>query len=210
VQSTEEDRLIGAAQRGDARAFEELVRRYDRDVLRLALRIVRSEEEARDLYQETFLRLFQTLDRFRHECSFQTWLYRVVTNLCLDHLRRAAARPERPAAAPAGEEAGDDPLALMPEERPDSDPERALLGREIGRRIEAALHRLNPRERLVFEMRHHQGLRTRAIAEALDTSEETVRNSLCRAHRELRVALEDLGRTGHRVVESIDPARAES
>ncbi len=178
--------------------------RYDRDVLRLALRFVRTEDEAHDLYQEAFLRMYRTLDRFRHECSFQTWLYRVVTNLCLDHLRRAATRPGRPGAAPEGDD-GEDPLERLPEERPGSDPERTLLGREIGGRIETALRRLAPRERLVFEMRHHQGLRSRAIAEALDTSEETVRNSLCRAHRELRVALEDLG---PRVVPGIDPAQA--
>src|SRR6266852_5804104 len=80
-----------AGGQGSAAAFEELVRRYDSDVLRLALRSVRSEEEARDIYQEAFLRTFRTLGGFRGECSFRTWLYRIVTNLCLDHARRHRA-----------------------------------------------------------------------------------------------------------------------
>ena len=210
VPSTEESGLIEAAQRGDAGAFEALVRLHDRDVLRLVLRIVRSEEEARDLYQEVFLRLFRTLHRYRHECAFRTWLYRVVTNLCLDHLRRASARPEAQAPLRAGDEDDEDPLATAREERPALDPERALYGREIGRRIEEALRDLAPRERLVFELRHDQGLKTRAIAEILESSEETVRNCLFRAHRSLRLALEDLGGIGRRGAETMGPAQVET
>src|SRR5436309_3135064 len=88
VNPPDEARLIGEAQRGSAVAFEELVRRYDSGVLRLALRIVRSEEEAREIYQEAFLRTFRTIGEFRGECSFGTWLYRIVTNLCRDRARR--------------------------------------------------------------------------------------------------------------------------
>src|SRR5262245_18084041 len=92
--SDEETMLIGQALSGDRGAFETLVRRYDRGVLRLAGRLVRSPEDARDIYQESFLRLYRTLGRFRHECSLETYLYRIVTSVCLDYLRRRAARPE--------------------------------------------------------------------------------------------------------------------
>ena len=190
---TEERELIRQAQRGDRAAFEELVRRYDRVVLRLALSIVRREEDARDIYQETFLRAYRSLASFRQESRFETWLFRIVTNACLDHLRRGAAGPAGAAGAGLGEAGpGGDPIPDLADDRPDHDPERALQGKRIGVRISDALGRLAPRERLVFGLRHTQGLRLRAIAEILETSDETARNCLYRAHRELRVMLADL------------------
>lgn len=187
----DEDALIGQAQRGDVAAFEELVRRHDRNVLRLALSLLGSEEEARDVYQDAFLKVFRSLRGFRRKSSLETWIYRIVTNLCLDRLRRPSARREaRAGAGPA--EGALDRLALLPDDRPGHDPERTLQGREVRRRIEAALAGLAPRERLVFELRHDQGLRLKRIAEILETTEETARNCLFRAHRELRARLRDL------------------
>jgi len=87
-----EKTLIRAAQRQDHDAFEQLVRRYDRSVLRVALHLLRSEEDARDAYQEIFLRTYRSLNSFRFQCSFHTWLYRVATNVCLDFLRRKNIR----------------------------------------------------------------------------------------------------------------------
>ena len=191
--STDENELIDEAGRGNTAVFEELVRRYDRRVLRLALRIVRSEEEARDVYQEVFLRVFRTIGRFRHECRFETWLFRIVTNVCLDHLRRVAARGEVSTEGPAGGMVSGGAGALVPDERPDHDPERSLARGELRRRIMAALAGLSPRERLVFELRHYEGLRLREIGEMLETSEDTVKNCLFRAHRRMRLVLQDLG-----------------
>ena len=94
VKTLEEGALVRSAQKGNREAFEELVGRYDQDVLRLALQITRRPEDAHDLYQEAFLKVYRNLDRFRFECSFYTWLYRVVTNVCLDYLRRRSSRPE--------------------------------------------------------------------------------------------------------------------
>src|SRR6184192_486786 len=84
--------LIREAQQGNTAAFEELVRQYDRAVLRLAVHLTGSEEDGQDIYQEAFLRAYIHLARFRFECSFYTWIYRIATNLCLDHLRRKRAR----------------------------------------------------------------------------------------------------------------------
>ena len=88
----EEQGLVRNAQAGDRLAFEELVHRYDREVLRLALNLVHRSEDARDIYQESFMRVYKNLHRFRFECSFYTWLYRIVTNVALDHLRRRTSR----------------------------------------------------------------------------------------------------------------------
>jgi RNA polymerase sigma-70 factor, ECF subfamily len=200
--------LITEAQRGDPAAFEGLVRRHDRAILRLLLGMVRSEDVARDLYQEVFLRVHRSLGRFRMESRFETWLYRIATNVCLDHLRRVAASGIGAPEGSAGGTGDDDRAATLADDRPDSDPERTLMRRESRRRIGEALQRLAPRERMVFELRHGQGLTARAIAEILSTSEETVRNCLYRAHRELRALLGDLRGGARAPVARVDPAEA--
>ena len=191
----DERTVIERAQAGDRLAFEELVRRYDRDVLRMALNVLRKTEDARDVYQEAFLKIYKNLPRFRFECSFYTWLYRVVTNVCLDHLRRRQARPEDQApeyVAQVREEGAGDFFDRQMATRSGSDPERRLLNQELAGRIRQALARLSPRERMVFAMKHYQGLKLRAIGDALGTTEETVKNSLFRATRKLRAQLEGL------------------
>src|SRR6266852_1654290 len=192
VAELDERALILEAQGGNRAAFEELVRRYDRDVLRLALNLMRRPEDARDVYQEAFLKLYKNIQRFRFECSFYTWLYRIVTNVCLDHLRRRQARPEDQAPEAIGGHADEgitDFFERQREHRPTLDPERRLFGKEIQARIATAMERLSPRERVVFEMKHYQGLKLRAIGDALGTTEETVKNSLFRATRKLRTQL---------------------
>jgi RNA polymerase sigma-70 factor (ECF subfamily) len=193
---SEERALIERAQGGNREAFEELVHRYDRDVLRIALNILRKTEDARDVYQEAFLKIYKNLPRFRFECSFYTWTYRIVTNVCLDHLRRRSSRPEDQAPELASNPNGDpvtgDFFDRQQHQGALSDPERRMRGLEIGRRISSALDLLTPRERMVFEMKHYQGLKLRAIGDALGTTEETVKNSLFRATRKLRAQLEGL------------------
>jgi RNA polymerase sigma-70 factor (ECF subfamily) len=181
--------LIREAQRGNRAAFEELVRQYDQAVLRLALRLTGSEHEAKDIYQEAFFKAYRNLAGFRFECSFYTWIYRIVTNLCVDHLRRKQARKEESATASDAEGRELNRLAQVADERPGASPERNLMGRELGARIALALEKLTPRERIVFEMRHYEGLRLRTIGEALNISEETAKNTLFRATQKLRAAL---------------------
>lgn len=188
--------LIERARAGDRSAFELLVQRYDRQVLRLALNVLGSAEDARDLYQEAFLKIYRNLHHFRFECAFYTWIYRIVTNLCLDHLRRRRSHPEEQPPVlrmtSSEERANGDFFDRQQGGGNHSDPERQVLGHEIGRKVEAALRSLSPRERMVFEMRHYQGMKLRAIGDALGTTEETVKNSLFRATRKLRSQLEEL------------------
>ena len=193
VKLADEQALVRKAQAGDRLAFDDLVRRYDRDVLRLALNLVHRSEDARDIYQESFLRVYRNLHRFRFECSFYTWLYRIVTNVALDHLRRRTSRREDQAPVPQeSESAGGtrDFFDRQPEQRAAANPEKRLLGQELGKHIQEAMSRLSPRERMVFEMKHYQGLRLRAIGDLLGTSEETAKNSLFRATRKLRASLD--------------------
>ena len=182
--------LIRRAQEGDSEAFEALVRAYDQNVLRLALQVVHSPEEARDLYQEAFLKVYRSIRYFRQEARFSTWLYRVVMNVCLDYLRRQKTRKE--VLVPQPEDGQSEFLQTVPDERPTLDPERARHSKEISHRIQAALERLNPRERMVFELKHYQGLKLRAIGVICNTSEQTAKNCLFRATQKLRVELNDL------------------
>jgi RNA polymerase sigma-70 factor, ECF subfamily len=181
--------LIRQAQRGDRAAFEALVRQYDQAVLKLAFHLTRSEQDAQDIYQEAFLKAYRHVGNFRFECSFYTWIYRIVTNLCLDHLRRKQTRKEDAPVAvdSSGEEF--DLLSNVADERSGASPERDLMRRELGKRIGMALNKLTPRERMVFELKHYQGLKLRTIGEMLNTTEETAKNTLFRATQKLRASL---------------------
>jgi RNA polymerase sigma-70 factor, ECF subfamily len=183
--------LIREAQRGNRAAFEDLVRQYDHAVLRLALHLTNSEQDAKDIYQDAFLKAYRNLGSFRFECSFYTWIYRIVTNLCLDHLRKKQVRKED---APVITDSSGEEYSLIDQvadDRSGASPERDLMRRELGARIAKALEKLTPRERRVFEMKHYQGLKLRTIGDALNTTEETAKNTLFRATQKLRAALAD-------------------
>src|SRR5438309_8725816 len=184
--------LIRAAQRGDRAAFETLVRQYDQAVLRLALHLTGSDADAHDVYQEAFLKAYRHVGNFRFECSFYTWIYRIVTNLCLDHLRRKQTRRED--SPVVTDSSGDefDLLSNVPDDRSGASPEKDLMRRELGKRIGLALNKLTPRERMVFELKHYQGLKLRTIGEMLNTTEETAKNTLFRATQKLRATLVDM------------------
>lgn len=186
----DEASLIRAAQSGDQNAFEQLVRGYDQAVLRLAYRLLRSSEDANDIYQEAFLRVYRNLHQFRFDCSFQTWLYRIVTNLCLDTLRRRKVRKEEPSTVITSE-GPRDRTTLVEDATAGNNPQRNLLSAELRQKIDDTLGELTPRERMVFEMRHYEGLRLRTIGEAIGTTEEAAKNCLFRATQKMRVALGD-------------------
>ena len=182
--------MIRAAQAGDQDAFERLVQMYDHNVLRLASNLLRSPEDASDIYQEAFLRVYRNLHTFRFDCSFHTWLYRIVTNLCLDHLRKRKVRKEESTVVETVE-GPIDRMEIVPEERAEGNPQRNLISQQLNARIGEVLATLTARERVVFEMRHYQGMRLKAIGEVLGTTEEAAKNCLFRATQKMRAALGD-------------------
>src|SRR5437660_1631846 len=130
--------LIRAAQRGDRVAFETLVRQYDQAVLRLALHLTGSEADAQDIYQEAFLKAYRHIGNFRFECSFYTWIYRIVTNLCLDHLRKRQTRREDAHVMTDSSGQEIDLLDNVSDDRAGANPERDLMRREVGAKINPA------------------------------------------------------------------------
>jgi RNA polymerase sigma-70 factor, ECF subfamily len=191
VRATEME-LIREAQAGSRAAFDALVRQYEHQVLRLALHLTGSEQDAEDIYQEAFLKAYRYLNNFRFECSFYTWIYRIVTNLCLDQLRRKKTRRED--SAVVVDHSGDeiDVMASVSDDRSFSNPGKELDRKVLGAKIQDALETLTPRERMVFELKHYQGLRLRTIGEMLHTTEETAKNTLFRATKKLRGQLAGL------------------
>ncbi len=184
--------LIREAQAGSRAAFDTLVRQYEQQVLRLALHLTGSEHDAEDIFQEAFLKAYRYIGNFRFECSFYTWIYRIVTNLCLDQMRRRKTRRESNAVLV--DQSGDefDLMASVSDDRSFSNPGKELERRALGERIQLALEKLTPRERMVFELKHYQGLRLRTIGEMLSTTEETAKNTLFRATKKLRTQLAGL------------------
>src|SRR5215813_13968758 len=162
--------LIRAAQQGNAAAFEQLVQQYDRTVLRLTVHLTGSQEDGQDIYQEAFLHAYINLPRFRFECSFYTWIYRIATNLCLDHLRRERSRRRELVTAtfPNGEER--EILDRIPDQSASASPERNLATRLLREHVLRSLGNLSPRERMVFELKHYHGLQLRTVAGILKTT----------------------------------------
>ena len=192
LQRSEDDDLIREAQRGQRSAFDTLVRRYDQSVLRLAMHMLGNEQDAQDVHQEAFLKAYRHLGNFRFECSFYTWLYRIVTNLCLDQLRRRKSRREDPGTVLDNNGDEMDLMVNVTDDRAMANPGRELDRKVMAERIAVALDKLTPRERTVFELKHYQGLKLRTIGEMLSTTEETAKNTLFRATRKLRANLAGL------------------
>jgi RNA polymerase sigma-70 factor (ECF subfamily) len=187
--------LVRRAKQGDTAAFEELVRNYDRSVLRLAMHLTDSTEEAQDIYHQTFLDAYRNIRRFRFECSFYTWIYRIATNLCCDYLRRKQAHDPHAYSERCSNE--NDVLEETQHDRTSdqgsgASQEQSALNGALRKQIRRALNTLSARERLVFELSHYEGLKLQTVASILSTTENTVKNSLVRASHKLRLQLAEM------------------
>ena len=178
--------LILLAQHGDLGAFEQLVARHDRQVLKLAYDLLNNEEDAQDAYQEIFLQVHRKLRSFRFESGFSTWLYRVVVNYCIN-FRKRRSRNRFHFKDIATENGAVDPLEQI--EDKSEDPEHAVINQELGQRISAAMDGLSEQQRAVFVLRHFHGHKLHEIAAILKCAEGTVKNYLFRATRHMQEQL---------------------
>ncbi|HXK30604.1 MAG TPA: sigma-70 family RNA polymerase sigma factor [Candidatus Binatia bacterium] len=179
-----DEELVASAQKGDRRAFEELVERHKQKAYRIAFDFARDREEAKDLSQEAFLKAFTHISRFDGRSGFYTWFYRILVNVCLDYRRRAKRAPAEeynetvehqvePSHVPAN------PVA----------PDQHAIAGQLSRKIGAALDTLPAKQRMAFILKNHQGLSIREIAETMETAEGTVKVHLHRAVTALRQSL---------------------
>ena len=181
--------LVAAAQRGDRDAFKTLFERYHRRAYALALGVVRHPDDALDVVQEAFIKAHKYLDKFEGNSSFYTWLYRIVMNLAIDHLRKhRRVKPVELDEASAAEAVDD---SLLPRIL-GGNPGRALLDKEIRKRIDAALDELSDNHRAVIVMRELEGLSYEDMAQAMSCSKGTIMSRLFHARRNMQKRLLDL------------------
>lgn len=183
--------LVREAQNGNTKAFEELARHYDKAVLQLALRLTGSREGAQEVYQDAFLRAYRNLPHFRFECSFYTWLYRIVVDRCLDCLRRNHLQQSDVNVKTPTDGVDAQRETQIPANN-GMHAERSSNRHEVRERFGRALSQLSARERIVFELKHYQGLKLSTVATLLDTTESTIKSTLLRATEKLRLELSEL------------------
>lgn len=182
TRATTDSDLVARAAAGDGAAFQLLVERHRAMVYRLAWQFAGNHYDAEDIAQDVFIKVYRSLDRFRYDAQLTSWLYRIVMNACIDHKRR-----QSPAGwAPFTEEA-ELQMVNTPTEGPG--PEDQAYGGQLGEVLQAEIARLPPGQRLVFTMRHHEGLKLSEIATGLGLAEGTVKRQLHAAVHRLRAAL---------------------
>ena len=182
----DESVLVDAARNGDVGAFEQLVRRYDRNVFRIAQHITQNREDAEDVVQDAFLKAFQNLGQFQGQSKFYTWLVRIAVNEALMRLRRR--RPERMVSLDEDVKTEED---SMPREVADwsPNPEQLYSQAELKDILGKTIQGLPPGFRTVFVLRDVEGLSTEETAESLSLSIPAVKSRLLRARLQLRERL---------------------
>ncbi len=181
--------LVDRYRSGELKAFELLVRRYQRKVYSIAYGVLRDPEEAMDVSQEVFMKVDRYLDKFQGSASFYTWLYRIVVNLCIDHIRRAG-RGTGVEYDDAIDRSGGVLAAcdIVPSQM-GSDPSKAYRDKEILRHIRDGLQQLSPNHRAVIVMRELEGLSYKEMAEIMECSRGTIMSRLFHARKRLQAYL---------------------
>jgi len=180
--------LITQAQKGDQNAFEELVYRYDRSVLSIALKYAIHEDDAKDLYQEVFIRVYRGLKNFRFQSEFSTWLYRITTNVCLSYKSRSK---EHLRVSIDNELDNEENESTTNKELvyDGSSPEEISSDTDLGEIVNSAVESLSPKQKMTFVLKHYEGYKIREIAEMMNCKEGTVKKYLFDAIKNLRKKL---------------------
>src|SRR5688572_9405506 len=181
--------LVLAARKGDRDAFKTLFERYHRRAYALAFGVLRHQDDALDVVQDAFIKAHKYLDKFEGNSSFYTWLYRIVMNLAIDHLRKH--RRVKPVELDETRLEESSEAGLLPKVL-GGNPGRALQDKEIRHRIDAALDELSENHRAVLVMRELEGLSYEEMAQAMDCSKGTIMSRLFHARRNMQKRLLDL------------------
>ena len=173
--------IIRRVQHGDTEAFSVLVAAYEKNVFNVALQMTGNREDAQDMAQEAFLKAYTSLSSFRGDSRFSSWLYRIVSNVCLDYLRRQNRRPK--SSLTVEDDEGETVELDIPDE---SQSPEALLERKLTREaVRRGLRELPPEQRQILLLREIQGLSYDEIAEAMDLEPGTVKSRIFRARKKL-------------------------
>ena len=185
-----EKEIIIKAQNGDSIAFEQLVYNYDRAVLSIAMRYVRDEDDAKDIYQEVFIRVYRGLKKFEFRSEFSTWIFRITANVCLTY----KSRKKEKIMVSIEDQKDDDQksyeaMDMISKER---SPEEEILNNDLRFLIGNAVDSLSAKQRITFVLKHYEGYKIREIAEMLGCKEGTVKKYLFDAVNNLKKKLKPL------------------
>lgn len=178
--------LVEAFRKGDEKAFEELIRRYQRQVANLIYLTLGNREEVDDLAQEVFIRVYRSLHRFEHGASVFSWIYRITMNLCIDEIRRRKIKRTL-----SLEFFTDHTLERERQSKESSTAQDDILLQEKKRMVSNALQRLSPLHRQIILLREYEDLTYEEIAKTLRISTQAVKSRIFRAREELRTLLKD-------------------
>ena len=182
--------LVQRVQAGDSAAFRTLFEKYHRRAFAVAMGVVKNEDDALDAVQEAFVKVHKNIHKFQGSSSFYTWLYRIVMNVSIDHVRRTSRRKsldfDERALHEESEVAGDG--ALVPSVT-DANPGKAALRRELGGAIQAALQELPEHHRAVIVLREIEGMSYEEMAETLGVPKGTIMSRLFHARKKMQNAL---------------------
>ena len=167
---------------GDVEVFLSLVERHRRYLYNLALRITGSDQDAKDVVQDSLLNAYLRLDQFERRADLRTWLNRIVVNGALDHLRGVRRRPDLNDPQPISD--------LADVASPSPDPERLAVSADCRRQVTEAMNTMSPLERVTFALRHFEGCSISEIAQTLGIGNSSAKQHIFRAVRKLRLALE--------------------
>jgi len=182
VENKDEKRLVNKAKNGNIAAFEELITAHEVKIYNIAYRMFHNEEDAKDLSQEIFIKVFENIGKFKGNSSFSTWLYRIATNTCIDELRRRKGKETYSIDAEVETDEGN-----MKREYSDlkPNPEEMAINKEVSIQIQNAMDHLSEEHKTAIILRDLQGLEYNEISEILECSLGTVKSRISRARRQL-------------------------
>lgn len=183
--------MVARCKNGDRQAFRTLVERYERKVYALAFGMLRDPDEARDLSQEAFLKVFRNLESFQGTSSFYTWLYRITVNLCIDQRRKKSHKGHAEFDERIVHEEVGSPADQLSAQRLGFDPAAALHNGELRKRLFLALEQLSEQHRAVLLLREVDGLSYKEISDTLDCPEGTVMSRLFHARQKMQDLLRE-------------------
>jgi RNA polymerase sigma-70 factor (ECF subfamily) len=186
--SLSDNQLIINAQKGDMTAFEQLVYRYDRHVLNIARSFRNNDDDAKDIYQEVFIRVYRGLKNFQFKSEFSTWLFRIATNVCISYQSRKKNYESIDREIGSDEEKTTYADLLSS----DSRTEDRTIGSDLSRHINNALDTLPPQQKMAFTLKFYQEYKIKEIAEIMQCNEGTIKRYLFTATNKMRERLKGI------------------
>ena len=187
-----DNKLIKEAQRGDMQAFEQLIYKYDRHVLNIAKSFRNCEDDAKDIYQEVFIRVFRGLKNFQFKSEFSTWIFRITTNVCItfENKKKKHTHDSINREIGSGDE---DTTATLADFIPgNGETDSRAVGSDLSTHINRALETLPAQQKMVFTLKYYQDYKIREIAEMMQCAEGTVKRYLFTATNKMRNQLKDV------------------